>query len=78
MDPTAALRFVESCLNIPQLWQGRDTRSARGIETSFFTDNTVGDILNLSTEQLTCLVMYIFMEAEREAGKQDGNIQFPF
>ena len=71
MSPTAALRFVESCLNIPQLSQGRDTKSARGIETSFYTDS--GDILSLSTEQLRCMVMYILMEAEREAKKDDGN-----
>jgi hypothetical protein len=73
VDVTTALEFVESCLNIPQLWQGRDTKSARGIETSFYTDHTEGDILSLSTEQLGCLVMYILMEAEREAVKYDGN-----
>ena len=77
VSPTAALRFVESCLNIPQLWQGRDTKSSRGIETSFYSDSTEGDILSLSTDQLRCMVIYILMEAEREAKKDDGRVQIP-
>lgn len=73
VDPTTALQFVESCLNIPQLWQGRDTKSSRGIETSFYTDRTEEDILCLSSEQLSCLVMYVLMEAERDLRRYEGN-----
>ena len=76
MNPTSALRFIDSCLNIPQLWQGRDTKSTQGIETSFYAQNS-GDILNVSSEQLKCVVMYILMEAEEEtAQKYNGDYMF--
>ena len=58
MNPTSALRFIGSCLNIPQLWQVRDTKSTQGIETSFYAQNR-GDVLNVLSEQLK-LRLYIY------------------
>ncbi|XP_046854864.1 integrator complex subunit 1-like [Xenia sp. Carnegie-2017] len=64
VNPTSVLCFFESCLIIPHLWQGRDTKSAQGIETSFYDDVMEPGILSLSSEQIRCLVEYILKEAE--------------